>query len=121
MSAPPTPEPAPAPRPPSSGRALLAVAAVVLVAAGWISLRTLQGLTSPTELFNRVLLSSDELFPETLYADLVTGACDVRAFQFSAATFAFPDLVAYAGTRAVAGSARRAILPWAAVGYLLLV
>jgi hypothetical protein len=120
MSAPPTPPTGPL-RPAPCARALLAVGVVALAVAGWLSLRTLQGLTSPTEVFNRVLLSSDELFPEALYADLATGACDARAFQFSAATFAFPDLVTYAGTRVVAGSRGRAILPWAAVGYLLLV
>jgi hypothetical protein len=120
MPAPPTPEPGPG-RPAPSGRALLVVGVVVLAAAGWVSLRTLQGLTSPTELFSRVLLSPDEVFPETIYADLVTGACDLRAFQFSAATFAFPDLVVYALTRAVVGEGRRAILPWAAAFYLLLV
>lgn len=115
-----TPPPDPG-RPAPFGRALLAVGVVVFVAAGWVSLRTLQGLTNPVELFNRVLLSPDEVFPETIYTDLTTGACDLRAFQFSAATFAFPDLVTYAGTRVVAGEGRRAILPWAAVFYLLLV
>jgi hypothetical protein len=107
------------PTPPA--RILVLAAALVLVAAGVVSVRTLQGTTAPAELFNRVLLSSDELFPETLYADFRSGAYDVRAFQFSAATFAFPDLVTYAGVRATAGSAPRAVLLWAAAFYLLLV
>src|SRR5256885_1166873 len=115
MSTPePTPEPVPRRTP---ARVLVAGAAVVLVLAGAASLRTLQGLTNPIDLFNRVLLSPDELFPETLYADLVSGVYDVRAFQFSAATFAVPDIAVYAGVRAITGSARRSILIWAATFY----
>src|SRR5437763_4481567 len=120
MSAPPAPQPADH-RPAASGRVLLAVAMVVLAAAGAVSLRTLQGTTNPVELFNRVLLSSDELFAETLYADLVTGACDTRAFQFSAATFAFPDLVTYGAVRVVVGPPPRAVVLWATAFFLLLV
>lgn len=58
------------------------------------------------------LLWSDTLWPAALYQSVVVDRYQLDHFQFSAATFAFPDLTLYCRVRAAVGQTGPAVLAW---------
>ena len=65
--------------------------------------------------------SSDFLAAAAFYEDVFVDHYPVSGFQFSAATFAVPDVLVYLPVRAIAGSPRAAQMPWQACVFLVLV
>ena len=65
--------------------------------------------------------TADFLTAAAVYEDLFFDDYSLKGFQFSAATFAVPDVVTYFPVRALAGSVGAAMLPWQLTVYALLV
>ena len=111
-----------APTLPGRPRGLLlawAVALAVVSVAGVQLARTYGDRRSGHDQFQ--MYSSDFLVGAAVYSDLFVDQYSLKGFQFSAATFAVPDLLVYLPVRAIAGSAVAAQLPWQACLFALFV
>ena len=65
--------------------------------------------------------TADFLYSATVYDDLFVTGYPAGGFQWSAATFAVPELLLYVPIRAAAGSTGAALMPWQAACFLALV
>lgn len=99
--------------PRSAPWAALALVGLALV-VGRLNLRT-----SPDGL-DGLLTNADFVSPAALYQDMVIDGYRLADFQFSAATFAVPDVAVYFAARAVAGDHAVALVAWVAALFLLL-
>lgn len=65
--------------------------------------------------------TADFLYSATIYDDVFVNGYPMGGFQWSAATFAVPELLLYVPIRAVAGSTGAALMPWQAACFSALV
>ena len=94
--------------------------ALALVATSGVQLtRTYADARSGGDQFTP--FASDFLAAAAVYEDIFVDHYPMKGFQFSAATFAVPDLLVYMPVRAVAGSPGAAQLPWQACLFACLV
>jgi hypothetical protein len=97
-------------------RAWLAVSLALATGAAAAVVRTLQDPRTSLDFF----YNPDYISPAALYQDVVGGGCSLRTYQFSAATFAVPDVATYVAVRAVVGDTAPAVLAWEALLFMLL-
>jgi len=94
-----------------TGPRLYLSATLVLVALlGQLFWSTLHDARVPTEVLTEVFFTSDLMYAPTLYQDLVIDGYSWSTFQFSAATFWFPDVLIYFVWRTVLGQVAPAIM-----------
>ena len=62
-----------------------------------------------------ILFNADFFYPAALYHDRFVDDLPLNGFQFSAATFAVPDVAGFFAVRATVGSTPKAMVAWVAV------
>ncbi len=98
---------------------LLALGAAVLVA---FSVRhAVRALADDSSQRDLILGNSDFLFPPAVYQDVMVDGYGVRSIQWSAATFAFPDVATYFAVRPFFDRAGQALVPWLGLLFAVLV